>query len=66
MAIELSQLMLNLDGLRCAGSFLRHAVDMHSLCEYYDYGDCSYRIETECPACPTACMTFQMSADLFP
>ena len=28
--------------------------------------DHSYRIERECPACPTACMTIQMSADLFP
>ena len=28
--------------------------------------DLSYRIERECPACPTACMTRQMTADLFP
>ena len=35
MTIELSQLMLNLNVLSHARSFLRHAVDMHSLCEYY-------------------------------
>ena len=28
-------------------------------------GDCSYCIERECPACPKACLTRQMSADLF-
>ena len=30
------------------------------------YRDLSIHIERECPACPTACMTRQMSADLFP
>ena len=29
-------------------------------------GDCSYCIERECPACPKACLTRQMSADPFP
>ena len=33
---ELSQLMLNLYVLSRAGSFLRHAVEMQSLCEYHD------------------------------
>ena len=28
--------------------------------------DLSIHIERECPACPTACMTRQMSANLFP
>ena len=33
---ELSQLMLSLNVVIRAGSFLRQAVDMHSFCEYYD------------------------------
>ena len=36
MIINLSQLMLNLYVVSRAGSFLRHAVHMFSLCEYYD------------------------------
>lgn len=30
------EMMLNLNAVTCAGSFSPYAVDMHSLCEYYD------------------------------
>ena len=36
MTIKLSQLMLNLYVVSRAGSFLRHAVHILPLCEYYD------------------------------
>ena len=54
MTIELSQLMLNLYVLSYAGSFLRHAVDMHSLCEYYDlYGVLQSQCDSLCPTSVT-------------
>ena len=39
MTIKLSQLLLNLYVVSCAGSFSRHAVYMLSLREYYDLYD---------------------------